>query len=75
MKYLLIASILCVSLWGQEEHKTPQQIQQELNQAEKDFQRAKEMFVPWYTGPLVTPSASMMPPGPINPVLKKIDSY
>lgn len=46
-----------------EEHKTPEQIEMELQDAEAQFLRAKEMFNPWYTGPLITPSASMMPPG------------
>lgn len=43
--------------------KSPQQIQAELDIAQAQFLRAKEMFNPWYTGPLITPSASMMPPG------------
>ncbi len=46
--------------------KSPQQIQAELDQAESQFKKSKEMFNPWYTGPLVTPSASMMPPGQAN---------
>ena len=35
------------------------------------------MFVPWYTGPLVTPSASMMPPGEgmLQPYLFVNDDY
>ena len=57
--------------------KTPQQIQKELDQAEKDFKHAKEMFNPWYTGPLITPSASVMPLGYFNtqPYLYVIDTY
>lgn len=43
--------------------KSPQEIQKEIDQSEAEFQHAKEMFVPWYTGPLITPSASMIPPG------------
>jgi hypothetical protein len=42
---------------------SPQQIEQELESAEAQFNKAKQMFNPWYTGPLITPSASMMPPG------------
>lgn len=46
--------------------KTPEEIQEELDSAEAQFARAKKMFNPWYAGPLVTPSASMMPPGSAN---------
>lgn len=45
---------------------SPQQIERELQSAELQYKRAKEMFNPWYTGPLVTPAASMMPPGYAN---------
>lgn len=46
--------------------KTPEQIQAELDQAEKDFQTAKKMFIPWYTGPLITGSANNVPPWKVN---------
>ncbi|MES2272804.1 MAG: hypothetical protein V4487_01250 [Chlamydiota bacterium] len=57
--------------------ESPQQIEQELADAEAQFAKAKKMFNPWYTGPLVTPSASMMPPGygNIQPYLYFIDNY
>jgi hypothetical protein len=42
--------------------KTPEQIQLEINKAESDFEIAQKMFSPWYTGPLITGSASMVPP-------------
>lgn len=41
-------------------------IQKELTQAEKDFQDAKQMFNPWYTGPLLAPSAHLIPKGVAN---------
>lgn len=41
----------------------PQQIEKEINAAEKEFKEAKKMFNPWYTGPLLTPSAHVLPPG------------
>lgn len=41
-------------------------IQKELAQAEKDFQDAQSMFNPWYTGPLLAPSAHLIPPGDVN---------
>lgn len=42
---------------------TPAELNQKLVEAEHEFDQAKEIFNPWYTGPLLTPSASMMPPG------------
>lgn len=57
--------------------QTPQQIAQELQQAEAEFQKAKKMFNPWYTGPLITASASMMPVGMGNtqPYIFVVDNY
>jgi hypothetical protein len=46
--------------------KSPEQIQSELDQAEKDFEIAQKMFIPWYTGPLITGSAKNAPKGKIN---------
>ncbi len=70
MRKLLFLLLLPVILCAQDEmeppHETPEQIQAELNAAENRFQRAQKMFNPWYAGPLVTPSASMMPPGSAN---------
>jgi hypothetical protein len=59
-----IFSVLGLS--ADQKNVTPQQIQAELDQAQSRYNRAKEMFNPWYTGPLVTPSATMMPPGFAN---------
>ncbi len=64
MRYLF-AFLLPLLVFGQN-HKSPQQIQMELDDAESQFKKSKEMFNPWYAGPLVTPSASMMPPGQAN---------
>ncbi|MDE3046130.1 MAG: hypothetical protein KGJ02_05755 [Verrucomicrobiota bacterium] len=54
-----MALVACLSA----QIKSPEEIQQELNDAEKQFQRAKEMFNPWYSGPLLTGSATMAAPG------------
>jgi len=81
MKRLLAPILLCLltaSLPAQyEEHKTPEQIEQELESAEAQFERAKKMFNPWYTGPLQTPGATMMAPGwgNIQPYLYVTDNY
>ena len=63
MRKIFYLFILPIALFAQGDHKTPEQIQQELNDAEAQFTRATKMFNPWYAGPLVTPSASMMPVG------------
>lgn len=46
--------------------ETPEEIEQELQGAEEQFKQAKEMFNPWYSGPLLTGGAHMMPPGYIG---------
>lgn len=58
-------------------YESPEQIQKELDEAESQYKKAKEMFNPWYTGPLLTPSASMMPQGMgnIQPYLFVADNY
>jgi hypothetical protein len=60
-----------------QEHKTPEQIQEEFEDAEKRFEHAKELFNPYYTGPLITPSAAMIPPGHamIQPYVIVADNY
>ena len=67
MKKTLLATTIAIqtALCAQEpqEIKTPAQIQAELDQAQRDFETAKKMFIPWYTGPLITSSASNVPPG------------
>ncbi len=62
MKKIILLLFTC-SLFAQE---SPRAIEKELQSAEMQFKRAKKMFNPWYTGPLITPSASMMPPGSAN---------
>lgn len=44
-------------------HKTPEEIQEELKSAQDKYEHALKLFNPWYTGPLITPSATMVPPG------------
>lgn len=65
MKRVLFFLVLPLIIHAQED-VTPQQIQRQLQDAELQYQRSKEMFNPWYTGPLVTPSPTMMPPGSAN---------
>lgn len=46
--------------------KSPQQVAEELSSAQHDFDIAQKMFIPWYTGPLITGSANNVPFGHIN---------
>ncbi|MBM3191626.1 MAG: hypothetical protein FJZ63_03085 [Chlamydiae bacterium] len=56
---------------------TREQIEAQLQDAEKSFNEAKEMFNPWYTGPLLAPSAHCLSPGYVNlqPYLFITDNY
>lgn len=77
MKYFLLAPLLLASLQATandhllvaqqanqtEKEETPQQIQQQLNDAQAQYEHALKLFNPWYTGPLITPSATMVDPG------------
>lgn len=59
---ILLLLLVSFALFAQ----TPAQIQTQLNDATAQYNQAKKMFNPWYTGPLVTPAAGMMPPGSGN---------
>lgn len=56
---------------------TPEEIQAQLTEAEAQYEHALELFNPWYTGPLITPSATMVPPGygMVQPYLYFTDRY
>ncbi len=70
----MVFFLTCLSLakaFGQEVNSTPkiksvEEIQVELEKAERDFQTAKKMFIPWYTGPLITGSANNVPARKVN---------
>ena len=66
MKRWLLGFFAVTSLTAQQPTYSPQLINQELSQADKDLARAQKMFNPWYTGPILAGSASMLPPGLIN---------
>ena len=69
MKKLLFGIVaLTNSLIGQQEEPfyPPEEIAGELSHANEDLARAQKMFNPWYTGPILAGSASMMPPGLVN---------
>lgn len=46
--------------------KSPAEIQMEIQGDQRDFEIAQKMFIPWYTGPLITGSASNAPFGHVN---------
>jgi hypothetical protein len=64
-KTLFLLALWPLVAWSQAV-ESPQQLQVELQDAQAQFQRALKLFNPWYTGPLITPSATMMPPGVVN---------
>ena len=55
----------------------PEQIERELAEAEAQYDHALSLFNPWYTGPLITPSATMVPPGSAmwQPYIYFTDNY
>ncbi len=63
MKLISLLLTIPFLLQAQTTPKSPQEIQAELDSAQHQLDQAKKMFNPWYTGPLLTPSASMVPPG------------
>jgi hypothetical protein len=69
-RWVALGSILThLTLMGakQQQPLVPhEKIEAELKSAEEEFQEAKKMFNPWYTGPLITPSAHIVPPGSAN---------
>ena len=62
MKKIVLLLFFCNTLSSWQYH-SPREIQETLDEAETQFSRALEIFNPWYTGPILTPSATMMPPG------------
>ncbi len=63
MRYLLLLLTAPILLIAQYKRISPEEIEMQLTEAEEKFNHALDLFNPWYTGPLITPSASMMPPG------------
>lgn len=57
---------MAASLIAEQKPISPQQVEEQLEDAEAEFERAKKMFNPWYTGPLLAPSAHIIPPGNYN---------
>jgi hypothetical protein len=46
--------------------KSPEEIKIEIDQAQRDFEIASKIFIPWYTGPLIASSANNVPPMRVN---------
>lgn len=66
--FLLITATLLSQEKGQPQQLPSQPpplstVDQQLAQAQADFDIARKMFNPWYAGPLLTPSAHNVPPG------------
>lgn len=64
MKYRIAFLFAISCLFGQVE--SPQELEQELEAAQAQFERAMKMINPYYQGPLLTPGAGMAPPGAAN---------
>lgn len=62
---------------AQTKHVSPEELQEQLTDAQAQFDNALELFDPWYTGPLLTASASLMPLGSamMQPYLFFTDYY
>src|ERR1700733_15376827 len=89
--FLLVPSLLLASLQATadddlfaaqeenqgEKHETPEEIQEQLNEAQQQYEHALKLFNPWYTGPLITPSATMVAPGTAmwQPYIYFTDTY
>lgn len=73
MKKYILTLIIPFVLFAQ----STQQIQKEINEARRQYEHAKELFNPWYSGPLLTGGAHMMAPGYIGlqPYLFVADNY
>ncbi len=74
---VFFATILFAAEEPKKQIKSPAQIQRELDSAQADFDTAKKMFSPFYSGPLLTGSANNCPPGHVNiePYLFITDNY
>lgn len=44
----------------------PEEIEEQLEGAQKEFEDARKMFNPWYTGPILAPSAHVLQPPCVN---------
>jgi hypothetical protein len=77
-KWSIVSSLIaCAGIYADDQQVTPQLIQEELVDAEQKFKEAKEMFNPWYAGPILAPSAHVITPGMFNiqPYLFVTDNY
>jgi len=68
-----LTSLLCLSIWSggvlyglRNPPKSTEAIQRQLERLESRFEDTREMFNPWYTGPLLASSAHVMHPGFFN---------
>lgn len=64
---LIYLALSLTSVYAQTQALVPQEeIEKQLQDAENEFNEAKKMFNPWYAGPLLAPSAHILPPGNVN---------
>ena len=61
LRILLLISIMSIASLGAIEvlrPPPPEQIEKQIEKAQSDLEVAEKMFIPWYTGPLITGSAN-----------------
>lgn len=78
MKWKIVSSLLVFTvLLNGEDLVHPEHLEMSLEEAWKEFQRAEDMFAPWYTGPILAPSAEIPKPGHValQPYLFYINTY
>lgn len=77
MKLSFLSLLFVSSLLAQTPSQSPQEVENQLVEAKLQYEKAKKIFNPWYTGPLVTPPATMMSPGSgnVQPYLFANGSY
>ena len=70
MKKYWLFSLVGLSLYADyqpsDNPPPPEVVEEQLRDAQAEFDVAKKMFNPWYAGPLLTPSAHILPPGDVN---------
>ena len=57
---------LCARMHVYTNHLSDKELREQLDSAHIKFHKAKKMFNPWYSGPLLAGSAHILPPGAIN---------
>jgi hypothetical protein len=63
---LVFSSLFSETLDNKNSEPSREKIESEIKDVQKEFEDAKKIFNPWYTGPLLAPSAHIIPPRNYN---------